>query len=167
MALLAGCGSGSSSVRLATCGRLPESNGAHQKEVVAGLDLPTRVAPGATVRGQLVVSASHDVSFVSGQPFQVLILRDGRVVGGGLYGVGIAGTGIGVEPSPGHPFRYPVSVVVRGCPAKGNQADWPKTRPPLPPGDYDLVAVLEDSRPRDAGPGQFLTRPQALHVSNE
>src|SRR5205807_7892035 len=88
---LAGCHSGSSLPRLATCGQLPESNGGDAGKVDARLDLPQTVATGTTLHGHIMVSASHHVLIVSGQPFEVLILRDGRVVGGGFYGLAVAG----------------------------------------------------------------------------
>ena len=165
VSLLAGCHSTAPGPRLATCGPLPVSNGRDAGQVEARLDLPGVAASGGTLHGQIVVSAAHPVSFVSGQPFEVLILRDGHVVGGGFYGVAVAGTGIGVEPKPGRPFHYPVSVVIRGCPASGDENSWPKNRPALPAGDYNVVAAVEDTPPANTGTGHLLTAPHALHVT--
>jgi hypothetical protein len=162
---LTSCGSGHSAPTAGACGALPDANGAHDRTVTVQLMLPSTVRSGAMVKGAVVVTAPWHVSFDSGQPVEVLLVGNGRVVGGGFYGAAVAGTGIGIDTQPGQPFRYPVSMVVRGCGGGDNSPNWPRNRPALRPGTYQAVAVLEDDAPSGSGTGKLLSAPVSVHVT--
>ena len=130
------------------------------------VQLPTRVTSGTIADGQVIISAARPITFDSGLPVQVLILQGHRVVGGGASGAAVAGVGTRVNVRPGHPATFPASVVVRGCNGQQNVTNWPRNRPLLPAGSYQVVAVIEDHPIDRLGPAdaQLVGTPAEISV---
>jgi hypothetical protein len=79
--------------------------------------------------------------FESGLPVDVIIMRDGQVVG--QYGGAVGGVGVARSVGNGAPFSYPGDVRLAGCATTTLGSNPDATRSNLPPGDYQLVAVME------------------------
>jgi len=139
---------------LPTCGTVPVSDGAARSVVAASLSGPAKAQSGSTVSMTVELrSLTGKVEpFVTGQPFDLLITRGADVVG--RYEGAVAGTGLELAVpaagalAVGHPVDGShddfAAVLLSGCPAGVDMAKPDATRRPLPPGGYQLVAVLED-----------------------
>lgn len=137
---------------LATCGSVPVSAGPSKDLVAATLHGPTSAVAGTDVAVSIVLRALTDraVTMTSGLPVSVLVTRSGRIVGSYRGAVAGVGTSVTVLPGLSVPLGadgdYTPHVLLAGC-TKGEASPVlpDSTRATLPPGEYDLVAVMEDA----------------------
>lgn len=151
---------------LPTCGRVPVSNGPNAKTIAATLRAPTSARAGTKIKATIVLTAKDKpVGFDSGLPAELLIANGRRVVG--RYEGFIAGTGVGTNLEPGRTVTYPVDGLLSGCPHDLKVAKPDATRRPLPPGIYQLVAVMEDNVTYGSGthPTSIVTAAATIHIT--
>jgi hypothetical protein len=139
---------------LPTCGDVPVSDGPSRNRVGATLEVPTTARSGSTVPVQVQLRSTTGKAepFDTGLPIDVLVVRDGSVVGrsdGPIAGVGLQLNvpAQGSLPMIDQKNRLPAyfgQVSLSGCPAGPDGAS-PSPRVPLPPGSYQLVADVEDN----------------------
>jgi hypothetical protein len=111
------------------------------------LTMPSSASSGDTIHGTITVKQGEGTTkFSSGLPATVLIVRDDHVVG--QFSGPISGVGIERDVVPGQVLRFPAEVRLAGCPTDtaGTTDDTDATRPDLPVGRYQLVAVMETGR---------------------
>ena len=131
---------------LATCGRVPDNKGPAHTTLRATL----HVAPGVLHSGERVsvgmVFQSRSgaaASFDTSNP-EIVIAREGRVVG--KYVGGNAGTGLGVSVEGASTETLPAVITLRGCSTGIVDPYNPdSSRPLLPPGNYELIAVAQEA----------------------
>jgi hypothetical protein len=127
---------------LRTCGKVPVPKGAVSRQAVLTISAPlqgragTSVEVTATVRAVGRAADGVDV----GAPADVVIVKNGAVVGRYLGGIG--GTGFliasAAKPVPA------LAALLSGCPSGTIDISRPDaSRRPLPPGRYQLVATLD------------------------
>ncbi|BEP12590.1 hypothetical protein acdb102_09010 [Acidothermaceae bacterium B102] len=159
---------------LPTCGDVPASTGPSSDRIGAELIAPASAAAGSTVAVQVQLRSYRGKAepLETGLPVEVLIVKDGLVVGrsdGPIAGVGIEVT---VPPSgttPLIPSDAPANlnsaVTLSGCPQTGDSSPpSPSPRQALPAGTYQLVADFEDDNIAGA-PGVFVAEPATIRVT--
>lgn len=129
-----------------SCGGLaPSSTGADTDRVLIVLTVPRLVATGETATGRVSVAATvGEVTFASSQPIEVLLVRNGIVVGGGYFGSLITGTGMTVRASVRSPFVVPARLPIRACPGNPESVAGVNKRAQMQPGEYQAIAVVDD-----------------------
>lgn len=133
------------------CGPAPVSDGPLTGLVGASLTGPTTAVSGSELRLRVQLRSLDGRShlFESGHS-ELSVLKQGRVVGeyeGGELAYGLQAT---VGASPIAPWE--VTGLMAGCPRHPVDDGWPDlTRKPLPPGSYDVVAVLPDVSGKPSG----------------
>jgi hypothetical protein len=108
------------------------------------LTLPHTAQSGSTIEGTVALSARTPYTFETNTPVWVLLRQGDSVVGGGYFNLAVAGVGRIVNLKPGKPAMLPVELSVRGCLAESVVVAGQRTRPHLPAGVYQAVAVLDD-----------------------
>lgn len=129
---------------LPTCGRVPMSTGPSKDSLELRVQGPGTAPSGTTVMLEVVMTAriAGPVDYFTGSPPAVLVAVGDQVVGrydGAVGGVGRAG-----HLTPGQAATFPASVLLSGCSRHPDPAHPDASREPLPPGQYQLVAVMED-----------------------
>jgi hypothetical protein len=159
---------------LPTCGDVPTSTEPPQSRIGGTLVGPSSAKAGSSVRVQVLMRSNRGrpEKLVSALPITVLVVRDGSVVGrtdGPVAGVGLELTvpASGTVPllRPDEEPAYFGDVTFSGCPATwpDSTLSSPSPRTPLPPGAYQLVAVLEDDVDNDRG--VLVTQPLSVQVT--
>jgi len=105
-------------------------------------------------RAVLSPVAGRSSSTVNVGAIQLLILRDAAVVG--YDDVAFAGASIDVTVTAKRPWTRELSVAALGCPVDPTPGS-ASQRPPLPPGDYQVVAVLSNRASRVVGNARGVT----------
>ena len=160
---------------LPSCGKVPVSLEPPQSRVAAVLQAPAQAKPGSTVRTQVQLRSNRGrpEQLDTGLPYEVLVVRNGSVVGrsdGPIAGVGLtitvpaSGTTPMIDPAGGDPDHFG-DVTLSGCPLPYKQdpnVASPSPRKPLPPGTYQLVAALDD-RVGDKS-GLLVAQPSTIEV---
>jgi hypothetical protein len=132
---------------IVTCGLPLTSSGPDAARVVLTLTAPTQARSGSTVTptATFTVTGDGEIAGLLGQPVNVVIVRNGLIVGAYTGASGGTGVAVGNAASSNGGQAIPVApVLLSGCPATRIDYGHPNaTRHPLPPGDYQLVAILE------------------------
>jgi hypothetical protein len=112
----------------------------------------TLVAPSHGISGSTLsptasftVSGTYGIVGDLGQPVNVVIVRNGMVVGAYTGAEGGTGVSVGAQARSSHGQPIPVApVLLSGCPAANVDYAHPDaTRHALPAGAYQLIATME------------------------
>ncbi|HEX8497879.1 MAG TPA: hypothetical protein VF661_11855 [Actinomycetales bacterium] len=150
---------------LNTCGSVPTSEGPKAELLGAKVGAPSRAASGATLHLTVdVFSVTGRAMTMSTGYAEVLITRDGHVVGKHVGGNASPGVNPGrIEGSTSG--RVPAVVALLGCPQEPiDLMDPIAARLPLPPGEYELVAVVTDSGIRGTGSTVLVSAPTTIQI---
>jgi len=148
---------------LPRCGNLPAA--AAHPDVVASLSTASFGGAGSTVSGDLFLSprSLSPPSFTSSRRFDVAVLQDGQIVGGASGPSSTRGARYQNRPTHDVAAVFRGELRLLGCPA-GQTGSPAPTRPVLPPGRYDLVAmtVLDGSSVVLSPPTPFTVVPATV-----
>jgi hypothetical protein len=129
---------------IAACGTLPSATSTLNQDTRVTLRAIDSAVSGTRIHLEVVVSTNRERLELATPPFPpVLIVRGDEVVG--KYTGDVNSSGMVLSLTQARPAETPTSVLLSGCPTQQDSADPDGSRKPLPPGTYDLVAVLEDS----------------------
>ncbi len=149
-----------------TCGPVPVSTGPKAGRLTATLQAPASGQAGLRVDLQMVFSSSDGrrVSVHTGSP-STLVVRDGYVIGKYPDDAGVGDIGFFAVAPGGLPL--PTSFVLSGCPQGPTDPMLPDhSRSPLPPGRYDLVAVItETPGTTEQAPSVIVSEPTSIDVT--
>jgi hypothetical protein len=149
-----------------TCGSVPVSTGPKAKRMTASLQAPSSGQAGLRVDLQMTFSSTDGrrVFVDTGSPL-TLIVRDGYVIGKYPDDGGMAAIAYGAAAPGGIPL--PTNVVLSGCPHGRTDPMHPDhSRNPLPPGRYDLVAVIRETDGTKTGrPSVIVSAPTTIEVT--
>jgi hypothetical protein len=170
----ASTGSSPSPAPLRTCGSVPTSSGATARRIGITVTAPAPATTGSTLAVKVGLRSLDGKAhrLVLGEP-QLLLVRNGKVVG--QYKGAVAASAIGVTVPAATGTSLDASVLLSGCPTEPIDVSAPDlTREALPPGSYDIIAVVEDVTNGPGGnlvsapaPLQVVTDPHALPTCGE
>lgn len=149
-----------------TCGSVPVSTGPKARRMTATLQGPPSGQAGLSVDLQMAFTSTDGqrVSVSTGSP-ATLVVRDGYIIGKYPDNGGMASSAYGaVAPGGG---AIPANVVLSGCPHGPLDLMHPDhSRSPLPPGRYDLVAVIQEVPGTTTGePSVIVSAPTSIDVT--
>lgn len=151
---------------LPTCGVALASNGPLAQRLHLALEGPAEGPSGGQYAAHLVVSStSGAVKVMTSNNIDLLIVKDGAIVG--RSGRPVAGTGLAYTLDPRAPQTFPVSVTLSGCPSQISSpagGDIDTTRKPLPAGDYVLIARMDDDTNGEQNAANLVSQPLVVHV---
>jgi hypothetical protein len=158
--LLSACSGRTAPSPLAACGIVPANAKSISGRPSATLNLrmPSTARSGSRLEGTVLVRPQPGAEpFSSSLPVDVLIVKDQSVVGRSLNPV--AGVGVGEVAPYGRPLTFPAVALLAGCTTSTapHDGDPDASRPNLPPGDYQLIAVMDPSR---------VSLPVTVHVTS-
>lgn len=142
---LPGVAAGLVQTGMLTCGSVPTSSGPKAGRLTATLQGPPSGQTGLSVNLQMTLHSTDGerVSVSTGPPAS-LVVRDGYVVGKSPDDSDMPAIAFDAV-APGSP-TIPTGVLLRGCPsASTGPIHAEQSRRPLPPGRYDLVAVITET----------------------
>ena len=156
-----------SASQLPTCGPAPVSDGPLAGKVVATIEGPSSAASGSMLHVDVEVrpTVSGSVFVSTGSPAIVFILRGTTVVGQTLGP--IAGVGLESNVTAASPMSVDAFIALSGCGrvASTDSAVSPLYGPPLTPGAYSLIAVVEDATDGEGSGKVFVSEPFPLTVT--
>ena len=141
-----------------TCGSIPQSDGPSRGKVSVDLNGPSSASAGSELDLTLRLRARTDDTMTLTGPPDVLIASGGHVVGG--PGGVRAAIGKGYRARPSTDTLVQTGTLVLGCvrePEDFQRSHREQLRS-LPPGTYDVYAVLGD------GAGQLVSDPLAVRI---
>ncbi len=149
-----------------TCGSVPRSSGPKAGRLTATLQGPPSGQTGLSVNLQMTLHSTDGqrVSVSTGPP-STLVVRDGYVVGktpddSDMPAIAFEAVAPGSQ-------TIPTGVLLSGCPHASKGPIRPvQSRRPLPPGRYDLVAVITETPGTTAGEvSVIVSAPTTIHVT--
>jgi hypothetical protein len=115
-------------------------------------------AEGSVLQATTTLISSVDLRFQTGAPVVLYVLRDGAIVAGTgmVFGVGRDYELLAGRPAPGPEGTLGLTQ----CHSVGTSDD---EAPALPPGNYQVIGVLEDVTPGHPSP-RLVTDPARLQI---
>lgn len=154
---------------MVTCGRVPHSSGPKAAALTATLTAPDRAPAGATIQAAVTLATTSEQPItVSTGLAEVMVVKDGYVVGRYPQNGGRAGIGAGATVSAGLTGTIAAGFTqLDGCPRGIADLTHPTgSRPRLEPGRYGLVGVLTDpGRDGSADETVIVSQPASITVS--
>lgn len=151
---------------LSSCGVIPVSNGPHARSVELTLTAPTAGRSGTLIKAMVSLRnlSGESVEVDTTMPPDLLITRNGVVVG--RYGSAVAGLATSIALMQGGATSVPATVELSGCaPSPSAIPDPNSVRSPLPPGEYQLVATIEDQTLGHQTSGQQLLVSSLVNIT--
>jgi len=132
----------SPSSALLTCGKLPTPSSDYP--IRLQLNVVSVTATNAILRVRMNDLSEKPVDLTSGSPDLYIVRDDGTLIG--RSGVIRAATARVRRIIPGKPQDQSYRMAIKGCPTNDKAESPETTRRPLPPGRYEVVAVLSTDR---------------------
>jgi hypothetical protein len=150
---------------LPTCGVIPHSNGPLATKAKAVIDGPRSVVSGETFDGRVLITTNENNIVVdTSTAVTMLFVRNGTVVGRPQAGAAAAGLQLTVTRTA--PGQVAARTIVAGCATDPiDPTDPERSRVPLPPGTYTMLAIVEDDTNGEINHADLVSAPFMLLVT--